>query len=413
MVTAPTPPYASELWPGGLRAGGAGARVYLPVVREGAVRALVPVDVPRVTRSAVRNASAPQTRRQYAQRVVAGAGLGAGAWLGALVPGARAAGPALVSTVDDLLEEEMAARAGVEAASMAVHFGPPRANLKPVAKVYDSRTGRACAVVKFGCSPLTEELVAREAQALRALQHLRDPALEVPTLIHEGAWGPSTYVMQSVVRFRGRHRLPSPGRLAAAEDAVVSTGTRLEAPLRTCSYREDLLERLLALGDDPVADPVSEAVAAAGRQLLEDLGDEPVRTGGWHGDWAPQNVCATASGVGAWDWERWAPDRPCGYDALHYRAQGLLAAAAAGASDAGTVGRDLLDRAPSILGPHQPRLGPQDARRLAALYLVDIGHRYLTDGQRDTPSMAGRMDTWLVPALATLTRRDRAGDERT
>lgn len=408
-MTAPTPPYASELWPGGLRADGTGTRVYLPVVREGAVRALVPMDVPRVTRNAVRNASAPQTRRQYAQRVVAGAGLGAGAWLGALVPVARTAGAAFVSTADDLLEQEMAARAGVGAASMAVHFGPPRANLKPVAKIYDSRTGRACAVVKFGCSPLTGELVAREAQALRALQRLRDPALEVPTLLHEGAWGASTYVMQSVVRFGGRHRLPSAVRLAAAEDAVVSTGTPLEGPLRTSSYREDLLERVLGLDDDPV----SGAVAAAGRQLLDVLGDEPVRTGGWHGDWAPQNVCATASGVGAWDWERWAPDRPRGYDTLHFRAQELLAAAAAGTSDAGTVGSDLLDSAPSLLARHQPGLDAQGARRLAALYLVDIGHRYLTDGQRDTPSMAGRMDTWLVPALATLTRRDRAGDERT
>lgn len=409
MVTAPTPPYASELWPAGLRADGAGARVYLPVVRDGAVRALVPADVPRVTRGAVRNASAPQTRRQYAQRVLAGAGLGAGARLGLLVPAASATGRALVSTVDDRLEREMGALAGLEAASMAVHFGPPRANLKPVAKIYDSLTGRACAVVKLGCSPLTAELVAREAHALRALQHVRDPALEVPSLVHEGTWGSSVFVMQSVVRFRGRHRLPSPGRRTAAEDAVVSTGTRTVGPLRTSSYREDLLGRLLDLGSDEVSD----AVAAAGRRLLDDLGDEHLRTGGWHGDWAPQNVCATGTGVGAWDWERWAPDRPGGFDTLHYRAQELLADAAAGVVDAATVGLRLVDEAPVLLAPHQPGLDREGARRLAALYLVDIAHRYLTDGQRDTPSMAGRMDTWLVPALAAPTRRDRAGDERT
>jgi hypothetical protein len=209
--------------------------------------------------------------------------------------------------------------------------------------------------------------------------------------VHQGSWGSSQLVVQSVIRFTGRHRLPTTAVRARAEKAVIATGAPSVGPLRAGSYGSDLSERLLDLDGDPVA----RTVAASGRRLLEDLADERVSTGGWHGDWAPQNVCATESGAGAWDWERWAPDRPCGFDSLHYLAQELLATGGASRS----VGSTLVDRAPALMAPHQPGVPPAVLRRLAALYLVEIGHRYLLDGQRDTPSAAGRMDTWLVPAL--------------
>ena len=385
------PPHASDLWPAGLRPGADGPRVYLPVVRAGSVRALLPMDAPRATRSAVRNASAPQSRRAYAQRVLAGTAVGTAARFRNLPHGDRVGARVLLSTVDDTLEDEMATLVGLESASMAVHFGPPRANLKPVAKIYDDRTGQAVAVVKFGCTPLTRRLVAREAEFLRGVEGRRGPGLEIPSLVHEGTWGSSQLVVQSVVRFKGRHRLPTPSVRLRAEQAVVSTGAPSVGPLRAGSYGSELSERLLGLDDDPV----SRTVAASGRRLLEALADERVSTGGWHGDWAPQNVCATESGAGAWDWERWAPDRPCGFDSLHYLAQELLATSGA----SGSVGASVVEQAPTVMAPHQPGVRPAVLRRLAALYLVEIGHRYLLDGQRDTPSAAGRMDTWLVPAL--------------
>lgn len=356
------------------------------------MRALLPMDAPRATRSAVRNASAPQTRRQYAQRLLAGIAVGAGARLRNLPHGDRVGARVLLSTVDDALEDEMASVVGLESASMAVHFGPPRANLKPVAKIYDDRTGEAVAVVKFGCTPLTLRLVACEAEFLRGVDGRRPPGLEIPSLVHEGTWGSSRLVVQSVVRFRGRHRLPSPAVRVRAEKAVIATGAPSVGPLRAGSYASGLSERLLGLDGDPV----SRTLAACGRRLLEALADEQVSTGGWHGDWAAQNVCATDSGAGAWDWERWAPDRPCGFDSLHYLAQELLATGGA----TGSVGSSLIEQAPILMAPHQPGVRPAVLRRLAALYLVEIGHRYLLDGQRDTPSAAGRMDTWLVPALA-------------
>ena len=248
-------------------------------------------------------------------------------------------------------------------------------------------------MVKFGCTTLTRQLVAKEAAFLGGARRGTTPALEIPSLVHEGTWGASSFVMQSVITFPGRHRLPSPTRRVEAEKAVTATGTPSVGPLRGGTYYSDLSDRLRGLDDSPL----SQSVAAAGHRLLEALGDERISTGGWHGDWAPQNICATELGVGAWDWERWAPDRPCGFDALHYRAQELLARDGATAS----VGPEMIDHAPDLLAPHQPGLSQSVRRRLAALYLVEIGHRYLTDGQRDTPSLAGRMDIWLVPALTS------------
>ena len=383
------PPYVSALWPDGLRPDGEGQRVYLPVTRQGAVRALLPVDSPRVTQSAVRSASGPQTRRQFAQRVVAGAGLRASVHL--RLPLRL---DAVVSTRNDELERTLASLAGLERVSMAVHFGPPRANLKPVAKIYDDRSGEARAVAKFGCTPLTHRLVAAEAKALRALAGRRTPGLEIPSLLHEGTWGGAAIILQSVIRFPGRHRLPTSAQRIEAERQVASTGTPLVGRLGDQRYHADLTERLRDAADDDA----SRAVVSAGHRVLDALADERVRVGGWHGDWAPQNVCVTDLGVGAWDWERWAPDRPCGFDALHYRAQELLSSSGGLES----AGAELVRLAPSLLAPHQPELSEPVSRLLAALYLVEIGLRYLTDGQRDTPSAAGRMDTWLVPALASV-----------
>ena len=400
MRASQQPPHASELWPGGLRPGADGRRVYLPVVRQGAVRALIPLDSPRSTQSAVRNASAPQTRRGFAQRAVLGTGLRAAAQLG-LLRSRRS----VVSAADGSLEQMLADVAGLQSASIAVHFGPPRANLKPVAKIYDDRTGRAHAVVKFGCTPLTKQLVSQEAGFLERIGGRGTSALEIPTLLHEGAWGESTFVMQSVVRFPGRHRLPSPASRVEAEKVVTATGDRADGPLRAGSYHSELAARLR--GQDH--DPVSQAVAAAGRRLLDVLADARIATGGWHGDWAPQNLCAIGSGVGAWDWERWAPDRPCGFDALHYLAQELLASEGAVES----VGRRVIDQAPLVLAPHQPGAPAAVLRRVAALYLVEIGHRYLTDGQRDTPSLAGRMDAWLLPALESVAHDEPTRNELT
>ncbi len=380
-------PFSSELWPAGLSSGRSGPRTYLVLSRGDRARALVPADVPRVAQHALRDAGAPETRSRDALRRVAG--LAARTVLAARLP---LLDRSMLATEDELLEQHLAELAGLDTGYVAVRFGPVRANQKPVATVYDRR-GRPRAVAKFGGDDLTRTLVAHEAAALRALAGRRSGTLDIPLLRHEGSWGALSLVVQSMIPFPGRHRLPTEERRIRAEHEVLATGAATRAPLRTSTYAAGLVDRLLDLpGDD-----TSQAVAASGRRLVDDLADCTLLSGGWHGDWSPQNICATRSGTGAWDWERWEPDRPAGFDALHFRTQLLLA----DAPHLDQAGRRLLEEAPSLLAPHQPGLTPRDARSLAGLYLAEVGHRYLHDGQRNTPSAAGRMGSWLVPALVS------------
>ncbi len=383
-------PFSSDLWPAGLTAGRAGPRTYLVISRQGSARALVPVDVPGVAQRALRDASAPESWSRHVLRTVVGLGART-----VLETGLGVLDRSMLSSHDEQLELRLAELAGLDVGYLAVRLGPPRANQKPVATVYDPQ-GRPHAVAKFGGDGLTRALVANEAGALRALAGRRSATLDIPVLRHEGSWGTLGLVVQSMVSFPGRHRLPSDERRILAEHAVVATGSATTGPLRTTLYATGLAERLLTLPTDDT----SEAVAACGQRLLAVLADCTLLSGGWHGDWSPQNICATTSGTGAWDWERWDPDRPAGFDALHFRTQLLLA----DGRRPDEAGRRLLDEAPLLLAPHQPGIAAGVARSLAGLYLAEIGHRYLVDGQRDTPSAAGRMDAWLVPALVSTAR---------
>lgn len=380
-------PFSTELWPAGLTPGRSGPRTYLVISRHGSVRALVPVDVPRVTQRALGDASAPESRTRHALR--GGVGIGVRTVIAAHVP---VLNRSMLATEDQRLEQHLAGLAGLDVGYLAVRLGPRRANQKPVATVYDRR-GHPHAVAKFGGDELTRALVAKEAHALRTLAGHRSATLDIPVLRHEGSWGRLSVVVQSMIWSPGRHRLPSQDQRIRAERAVVATGSPARAALRNSSYASGLTERLGGLGGDDA----TEAVSRSGRQLVTMLADSTVLTGGWHGDWSPQNICATASGTGAWDWERWDPDRPAGFDALHFRTQLLLA----DPRGLDQVGQRLLDEAPLLLAPHQPGISASTARLLAGLYLAEVGHRYLRDRQRDTPSAAGRMDSWLVPALVS------------
>ena len=386
MTATEDVPFGAQLWSNNELPGPGGPRSYLVVRRRGKVRALLPVDVPRVAQSALRNASGSQSQGQFVLRSLAGMGLRAALRVSVPLPE-----QVLFVTPGDGVERLLGHVTGAEDGQVAFHFGPPRANLKPVAKIYDG-SGRTRAIAKFGGDPLTRRLVTGEATALRHLsQHPQSSALEVPRLLHEGTYGELTFVVQSVVSFAGRQRLPPPDRRIEAERAVVSTGQPSTAPMRSQSYVRDLSDRLHGFDRDEV----SRIVVGAGQRLLRSLEDQSVLTGGSHGDWSPQNICDTGQRTGAWDWERWESNRPAGFDALHYRTQTLLADSA----HSGPVGVRLLDEAAAVVAPHQRGLDPGVARSLAGLYLVEIAHRYLTDRQADTTSAAGRMNSWLIPAL--------------
>jgi hypothetical protein len=57
---------------------------------------------------------------------------------------------------------------------------------------------------------------------------------------------------------------------------------------------------------------------------------------------------------------------------------------------------------------------PRDAPVVAALYLVELGSRYLADGQAEAGARLGTLDGWLLPVLGRLSREltNRDGDVR-
>jgi hypothetical protein len=94
-----------------------------------------------------------------------------------------------------------------------------------------------------------------------------------------------------------------------------------------------------------------------------------------------------------WDWERFSAGVPVGYDAVHYRLHSAIRNGATGEAAA----EAMLAEAAGILCP----LGvdASSARLVAIMYLVEIGTRYLHDGQIQAGARLARLDTWLLPVL--------------
>jgi hypothetical protein len=96
-----------------------------------------------------------------------------------------------------------------------------------------------------------------------------------------------------------------------------------------------------------------------------------------------------------WDWERFEAGVPVGYDALHYRMQGDIVR---GGADPAAAAHTTLSGAAQTLAPFG--VEPETAGLVAALYLTEIAARYVRDGQAEAGAKLGRIDAWLLPALA-------------
>ena len=113
--------------------------------------------------------------------------------------------------------------------------------------------------------------------------------------------------------------------------------------------------------------PESAGVPDPGARWLDD-----VAVGASHGDWSPQNLSVVQGGVAAWDWERFAEDRPLGFDAAHLVLMQQLGRTPSGGN--------LLRLAREELGPWQPSLDDARLDELARLVLLDLLARYVGDG---------------------------------
>jgi hypothetical protein len=283
----------------------------------------------------------------------------------------------------DTIERALSAIVG-EPVSVSVHLGPRRANRKPVLHVL-SRSAEVIAIAKIGVADLSRALVLAEISALRVLGGRTWHHLTVPRLIYGGQWRDAALLVQSPLLAPRPRRLSSERRTAAMREVAESHGTH-RGSVAGSEFVDGLAARIDALSDAGLAARMSAALRRVVRGSL--------RFGTWHGDWTDWNTAAGESTVLVWDWERLATPVPIGFDAVHYAAQPALVRAGGPTPE---HARDLLARGAGLLEPFG--VPPAEARIVVALYLLELGTRYATDGQLASGVPAGRVSAWILPAL--------------
>jgi hypothetical protein len=269
---------------------------------------------------------------------------------------------------------------------VSLYVGPPRANRKPVLQAL-TPAGEIAGFVKVGITPLTRDLVRAEAAALAFLGPAALTRIRVPRLLFHGQWQGHEVLVQEA--FSGSAHASGMADLsgAMAELAQVHGVTRLGAA--DSPYWSGLRARLAALRQHPAAGvllDVQDRLTPAARGIT-------LAFGSWHGDWTPWNMTTADGCLLVWDWERFTTGVPVGYDAVHFRLQSAIRGGTPGeaAADAALTG------AADILSP----LGVDrsSAPMVAMMYLMEIGARFLHDGQAEAGARLGRLDSWLLPVL--------------
>jgi hypothetical protein len=370
------------LYPGATRLS-RGDRVaeYLVVPDARRPRLLVPAGSRRVAAAAVRRYAEPQSRMGRIKRNAVVAALRTGASTVLLRDRVRVNGPA-----EDTVDAYLCRALGVPLA-ISVHIGPARANRKPVLQLL-TPAGETVGFAKLGTGPLTRRLVRAETAALTALHHVGLRRLTVPRVLHSGEWNGHQVLVQSALPvWRPRTPLP-PQRLAEAMLEVSACCGTSQGWLATSPYWAELNTRLGALGSTDAA-----TLRRAAKALLTKAGDVNLRYGAWHGDWAPWNMAALSDTLLVWDWERFTPGVPLGYDAVHYELQRRIQTC----SDASAAVEATIGRAGALLEPFG--VDPAAREVTALLYLVDMATRYLSDRQAEAGARLGVLGSWLLPVL--------------
>lgn len=368
--------------PHSLAAGAVEERVrFIAVPHARAPRLVVDARSPRLASLAIRRQSRSPRLRLRAARAVLAAATRTGLY--DHLPGARIVvqGPNDAACIEDPLRETL----GCDAVRVAMSVGPRRANRKPVLQVADA-SGTVLAFVKVGHNDLTRSLVRGEAKSLTALGAWSWSVVRLPRVLALVDWRDLTLlVLEPLALPRLRcHGSQARDRLRCVITEIASTSDDVSMPWRVHPLRDRLEERL--------------GRSASARPWLHELNRLPsemvLRTGAWHGDLNPGNVALSARHCPVWDWERFEPDVPVGFDLLHHDLQESIThrltppqAAVAG----------LLRSAPSTMA-HWGH-DPDQADAVCRAYLIALADRYLADDQAAAGASLGRVDEWILPVL--------------
>ena len=272
---------------------------------------------------------------------------------------------------------------------VGVMLGTRRVNQKPVLQVFDL-SGRLLGYAKVGHNDLTAALVRREADALTLVGDLGPTSFRVPRMLHHGRWNDLEVLVISALPTDARHPVLPAARLDAMHEVVRLAGTT-RSTLATSSFWDRTDQSLDALAREPWG----PRLRAAADDIERRDGAEVVELGGWHGDWGHWNMGMGDGVLQVWDWERYDPAVPVGFDALHFIAQAVRP----GERDHRRQEEAFLRAVPGTLT--QVGVDPALHDLTLRLYLLEISARYveaLTHGA--TPALQ-RRTAW---ALALLER---------
>ena len=362
---------------------------YLVIPNARRPRLLVPADDRRVAAAAVRRYAEPQSRLARLKRDAVVAALRTG--LSGLLLRDRLTVHPASDTIDTYFARHLGA--GLR---LSVHIGPARANRKPVLQLLDG-AGNTLAFAKLGTSALTRELVRAEADALEAVGAAGLKQVRVPEVLHAGQWGEHEVLVQSALPvWEQRVPLTAPRLATAMREVAACCGTR-RATFGDSGYWTRLRGRLNAIAEHAEG----QVLLQAAERIVRSAGRLDLTMGAWHGDWAPWNMASLSDTLLVWDWERFSPGVPMGFDALHYALQKGITTAPArtGTYDAASRSvADMVAQAPELLLPFGV-VHRQAVEVTALLYLIDLAARYVADRQAEAGARLGVLGSWLLPVL--------------
>lgn len=286
----------------------------------------------------------------------------------------------------DSIERHLAECFGTEV-RVGVLLGTRRVNQKPVLQVFDLQ-GRLVGYAKVGHNALTAALVRREAASLARVAEQGPRSFRVPQVLHHGPWASLEVLVLSPLTTDPRRQVSRSVRFEAMREVAGLAGTTTTT-LAASGFWARLRHDAELLADQPHGPRLVSAVT-----LLEDRhGADTVTLGGWHGDWGAWNMGMGDGGLQVWDWERYDPEVPIGFDGLHFDAQSVRP------GDSGERRQE--EAFLGSVGPTLSALGiPADQHDLTLrLYLLEIAVRYvdaLTHGA--TPPLR-RRTAWVLSLL--------------
>ena len=286
----------------------------------------------------------------------------------------------------DSIEHHLAQCFGTEV-RVGVLLGTRRVNQKPVLQVFDL-AGRLQGYAKVGHNDLTAALVRREADSLISVGGGKPRSFRVPRLLHHGRWAGLEVLVISPLATNPRHRVTPATRLNAMRE-VSLLSDNISLPLATSDFWARLRNTSEPLSEEPEGGRLRTAADAIERCH----GADPVSLGAWHGDWGRWNMGMGDGILQLWDWERYDPEVPIGFDGLHFAAQSVRP----GERDERRQEESFLRSVPQTLAELGTQSGQHDLT--LRLYLLEIAVRYaaaLTHGE--TPALR-RRTSWVLSLL--------------